>query len=475
MPGPWEKYAAQNDKPPAGNAKPWESYAQPSAPAISTPSSESDWRDKTIQYLTRPQDSTPGFMNGPLGEDNMSYLTRRALGGVAKVALHPIDAAMGFGNQIGDVMLAAAGEPGAVDRLKDQAKSLWNSSKQDLPGTIADQMGQGAAVHGAIEGAGSIKKAAKPIASTVLSKTGAAAEAAGNKLINETVGSYKKDFNRGANPGRGYNEAIGSPSISMRSLADKAEAVKNQTAEAIGKVIGDSSQKNVLIPINKIVDALNKPLMEQYELETGPGGLGNTRPYENYAAGFKDIIQKGIRQGGLSAEDVFNLKLGIARRAKWSNLMPEGIMDVRQGQVGALGGLLTEQLPELRQLNRNYQDLVGLADRAAWRAESGSRPLSGLVREGAKATGAVGAGLSHDPMAMAAAGAMYAADTVPGRTAIATGLYRAGKGMQSLADSLEDTTGNPVPQQSSTPRVAPAGQHWSQDRNWKRKMKQMTR
>jgi hypothetical protein len=425
--------------------------AQPAA-SITTPAPQG-WRDKVIGYLSRPQES-PTRMQGPTGsfempsEDNMSYLTRRALGGAAKVALHPIDTAMGIGNQIGTVMTAAAGEPTAIEELKGQAKSLWNSLKDDAAGTIADQMGQGAAVHGAIEGAGAIKDAAKPVVAKVLGKTSEAALAAGNKLINETVGSYKKDFNRGANPGRGYNEAIGGPSLSMRSLAYKAEQVKNQTGEAIRDVIRKSADQNQLIPINDVVEALNGPLKEQYNLETGPGGLGNVKPYEKYAQGFKDIIQKGIRQGGLSAQDVFNLKMSIARRTKWSNLTPEGIMDVRQGQVGALGGLLTERIPELKQLNQNFQDLVGLADRAAWRAESGSKPFGGLVREGAKATGAVGAGLTHNPAALAGAAAVYAADTVPGRTAIATGLYRAGKGMASMADQLSENPSAQIPQQA---------------------------
>lgn len=283
--------------------------------------------------------------------------------------------------------------------------------------------------------------------------TADAAEAAGNKLLNETVGSYKKDFNRGSNPGRGYNEAIGGPSLSMRSIASKAEFAKNQTGDAIGKIIKESTENNQLIPISDVVEALNGPLKEQYDLETGPGGLGNTAPYENYAQGFKDTIQKGIKQGGLTPEEVFDLKKSIAKRTKWANQTPEGIMDVRQGQVGALGGLLTDRFPELKQLNQNYQDLVGLADRAAWRAESGSKPFGSLVREGAKATGAMGAGLTHEPAALAAAGAIYAADTVPGRTAIATGLYRTGKGLGALADRLQGATENPVIEQAAPSRM----------------------
>jgi hypothetical protein len=297
--------------------------------------------------------------------------------------------------------------------------------------------------------AGKVRQAAP----SSIRKVGETAEAAGNKLLNETVGAYKKDFNRGANPGRGYNEAIGGPSLSMRSLAAKADLVKDQTGDAIGKVIKESSAKNELIPINDVVEALNGPLKEQYNLETGPGGLGNVSPYENYAKGFKDVIQQGVKQGGLTAEQVFDLKKSIAKRTKWSNQTPEGIMDVRQGQVGALGGLLTERFPELKQLNQNYQDLVGLADRAAWRAESGSKPFGSLVREGAKATGAVGAGLTHDPAALAAAGAVYAADTVPGRTAIATGLYRTGKGLGALADHLENSPASPVVEQGLSPQM----------------------
>ncbi len=429
----------------------------------------------TPRWIPEDQKDAALQAGGKIADENKGFLKSFADASGLSAIAHPIDTIMGI--PAGLKQMAKDSVANVKQGVEDyQKEGLTEKTRRDFGRAVpvvgpalsaaqgqydsGDKAGAAGTIAGTVMGLAAPEaiKGIKPAAlaekaAPVVAKVGEAAEAAGNKLLNETVGSYKKDFNRGANPGRGYNEAIGTPSMSMRSLASKADMVKNQTGQAIGQVIKDSGSKDALIPINDVVEALQKPLKEQYDLETGPGGLGNTAPYETYAKGFKDIVQKGIQQGGLTAEEVFDLKKSIAKRTKWSNQTPEGIMDVRQGQVGALGGLLTDKFPELKQLNQNYQDLTGLADRAAWRAESGSKPFGNLVREGAKATTAVGAGLTHDPTALAAAGALYAADTVPGRTAIATGLYRTGKGLGALANRLEGNPAQPVIGQSVVPQM----------------------
>lgn len=133
---------------------------------------EPSWRDKVIGYLSRPQEA-PQAIATPVGqaqlypEDPMSYMGRRALGGVAKVVLHPVDTAMGILDQAGDAFMAAAGDPASAHKILDQGKSLLKASATDLPGTAAEFMGQGSALHGAAKGVGAIVDAAKPMAAKV--------------------------------------------------------------------------------------------------------------------------------------------------------------------------------------------------------------------------------------------------------------------------------------------------------------------
>lgn len=273
-----------------------------------------------------------------------------------------------------------------------------------------------------------------------MQKVGEASQDAGNKVINQTVGAYKKDFNRGANPGRGYNSTGQGISLTMRSLAEKASQAKDTVGNSIQRVIKASGAGGSLIPFQDIADAIGKPLREAYDAETSPGGTGNTTPFENYSQQFKKTLSDAFKRGGMTAQEVFDLKKQIAAKAKFNNTTPEGIMDVRQSQVGALGGLLKDVIPELAPLNKAYQDLVGLGDRASWRAESGSMSLSQMARHSGKvmAGAATGAVTGSAPEGGAAALALAAADSVPGKTALATGLFRGGKTLANAGSKLED-------------------------------------
>jgi hypothetical protein len=352
-------------------------------------------------------------------KEGLSETTRRDFGRAVPVvgpALAQAQAQHDAGNDAGMAGTLAGTVAGlaAPEALKGIKPAAVSAAVKAAPGAVVDT------------------------AANAVRATGEASEALGNKLMNETVGSYRKDFNRNANPGRGYNEAVGGPSLTVRSAANKAAAVKTETGQAIGKIIKESGQSGALIPIDKVIEAVSKPLREQYDLEMGEGGLGNIEPYEKYAARFNKTLTEGAQKGGLTTQEVFDLKQRIAKRAKWNNTTPEGIMDVRQQQVGALGGLLKDAIPQLGDLSRNYQDLVGLADRLQWRADSGALPFRKIVHEGSKMAAGGAAALHGGTLeGLGAYGLLSAADSFAGRSTAATGLFKAGQGLTSIADRIQ--------------------------------------
>jgi hypothetical protein len=311
-----------------------------------------------------------------------------------------------------------------------------------IVGTVGALLGP-KALKGASDLAPTLSEATQSTAEA-LQKVGDASQAAGNRVINETVGSYKSDFKRGANPGRGYNSTGQGISFTMRGLAEKAEQAKQTVGSSIQKVISASGANKTLIPVQDVINAVGGPIKQAYDAELSPGGMQNTAPFEQYAKGFTDVMKDGIRKGGFTPQEVFDLKKQVAAKAKFNNTTPEGIMDVRQSQVGALGGLLKSVIPELAPLNQAYQDLVKLGDRAAWRAESGSMSLRQMMGHGSKAAAAaiVGAGGGAEA-GIGTGAALTALDSLPSRTAIATGLHVAGKTLANAGSSLEDWLRNP--------------------------------
>jgi hypothetical protein len=278
-----------------------------------------------------------------------------------------------------------------------------------------------------------------PKVAGVVDAAGDAAQASANKIINETVGSYKGDFKRGANPGRGYNTSVDGPSLTMRSLSNKVDQVQNEVGSNIQRVISDSTNAKTLIPVETVQKALGQPIKDAYDGEMAPGGMGNVEPFNKYAANFKQTLQEGAENGGFTPQQVFDLKKQIAQKAKFNNTTPEGILEVRQQQVGALGGVLTDAIPDLKGLNQEYQDLVPLRLRAQWRAESGSLPLNRAVRKGL-----VGGALELGE--------------VPAMTGAATVLNRTGGALKSVAEKLgnaasdgADSVGGPVGGQAALP------------------------
>jgi hypothetical protein len=124
--------------------------------------------------------------------------------------------------------------------------------------------------------------------------------------------------------------------------------------------------------------------------------------------------------------DVFSLKRSIAKQARWNSQEPIGLNDVRQEQVGRLGGMLTDVIPEAKPQNQIFQGSLRLANRAAQRADTGSAPLTQIGRRAFESgIGGLGYMTGHPYAGMIP----LLADTVPVKSTAGWGLYNAGRGL----------------------------------------------
>lgn len=264
-----------------------------------------------------------------------------------------------------------------------------------------------------------------------LASAGETSQNSGVGLLNKTVGTLKNDFKRGANPSRGYFEAGGGPAMSMQGLADKGAALKEAVGTTIPEVLGKST---AVVDPQKLGAVISKPMAKAIALESGPGGMGNLAPIEQYGAGFEPVLQKALANGGLSPTDAWELKKSIAQNTNWSDPTQFNLKAVRQQQVGGLSGAISEAVPEVAPLNRQYGDLTKFAARAASRAETGSSPLTSLAFKGALTSAGALAGASHGAEGITAGALLGSAlDSVPVRSTLASGLYYGGKGAKALS------------------------------------------
>lgn len=138
------------------------------------------------------------------------------------------------------------------------------------------------------------------------------------------------------------------------------------------------------------------------------------------------------------------MKKNVSANTSWSDPMQFGLKKVQQQTAGALGGVLSDNVPELQTLNPQYQGLTNFASRAASRAATGSSPLTSLY--GKAATGAAGAllGSTHGPMGAVMGGVTGSLfDSVPVKSTLATGLYRGGRGAVAVGKGLKSLYGTP--------------------------------
>jgi hypothetical protein len=365
-------------------------------------------------------DSTPLYSN--LGEDKLTRIEHgypgegighqaaRFVGNIGAgglgVALHPIDTLKSIGSTIAH---------------PDQAAHSLYDSLNTQPGeTIAPMIGQTAVTGGLGEGA----PALKPV--------GEAMQRGGEGVLNRTIGAVKSDFNHGANPARGYLKGGGGPALTMGGLADKAETVASNAGAKLGDAYKSATQSGMRIPVAQVSDELEKPLSKYETEQEGPGATGASPLIGEYRARLQPQPNPAaIGSGGYTPSGVFNLKRSIANQARWNQNEPIGLNDVRQEQVGRLGGMLADQLPEIKPQNDIYQGATKLANRAAYRSETGVSPLSQIARRGIEAGLGAGIGVAtHNPLLGAVPMAL---DSVPVRTSLAAGLYHGGGALPSIA------------------------------------------
>jgi hypothetical protein len=165
---------------------------------------------------------------------------------------------------------------------------------------------------------------------------------------------------------------------------------------------------------------------QDFEREAvGPGGLWMRRPDMSAST------PPGTPY--YTPRDVFGLKKSIADQARWNPAEPVGLNAVRQEQVGGLGGMLTDAIPEAKPLNKIYQGALRLGNRAAERANTGSAPLTQIGRRVFESgIGGLGYMTGHPVAGMVP----LLADTVPVKSAMAYGLYQGGRGLGAEVPSL---------------------------------------
>ena len=79
-------------------------------------------------------------------------------------------------------------------------------------------------------------------------------KSAGARLVDRTAGSLKSDFSHGAQPGRAYLEGGGTPALTMRSLANKAGGINENTGAALSDAYRNASGSP--IPLRRPIAAL---------------------------------------------------------------------------------------------------------------------------------------------------------------------------------------------------------------------------
>jgi hypothetical protein len=263
--------------------------------------------------------------------------------------------------------------------------------------------------------------------------------------MNRTVGALQKDFKRGANPGRAYLDAGGTPSLSMDSLASKGKNLKSSVGKQIGDVYESATANGTIIPVQDVTSAIRPPIQNARAVVTGPGGTGDLGPIRQFGASFRPPIQTALDNGGFSPNDVFAMKKNVAQNTTWGDPTQVGMKSLRQQTTGALGNVLENAVPEVKPLNAQYQGLSNFANRANLRAQTGSSPLTHLATKTALGAGGAMLGATHSPLASALTGAgAMALDSVPVKTSLAGALYYGGKGTVAVGNGIKGLYAPPI-------------------------------
>jgi hypothetical protein len=246
--------------------------------------------------------------------------------------------------------------------------------------------------------------------------------AGGGGLVEHAAGALKSDFAHGAQPGEAYLEGGGTPALTMRGLANKAEAVKSNAGQQLGTAYDNATASGVKIPSADVSDAVLTPANRLRAIQNAPGGTGETPLLDAYESHAEPYLSS---QPEFTPREAFGLKRNIADNTRWNDPTMFDMNSVRQQGVGGIGKLLTDAVPETAPLNRIYQGAGNLAERAGTRADTGTPPFTSLVNRGLEGAAGLGLGYAtHNPFLAAAPLLM---DSVPVKTATGYLLYHGGR------------------------------------------------
>lgn len=380
--------------------------------------------------------------------------------------IHPVRTALGQGQQLlaggasGSAMgvpaMAATGNP-TIDAQNQEAVSGARDN-------AADQ-GREMAIHpantaGQLTGGYLLSKGLAAIPGMAAAAPEAATDAAAG-IWNKTIGARgmtgRGDFARNANPGRGAVDAGIGPSGSMQSIADKAAAARQEVGQALGDAYQQADTKGTLIPAEDVRKAVGDILNDAKQKASAPGVVADPAIYDQIADSFRPALRAAWDKGGFTPSELWKIRKDMNESLNWGDQSKLNVTKVQQRISGALGGVLEKAVPEVEDLNQNYQDLTKLHGRASERAATGSSPLTGIAGKVA----AMGAGAlagSHSPIG-AAAGAVFggALDSVPVKTTLASGLGAAGKVLRPAGEAVQSLVPVARNVSSAVPLAAIAG------------------
>jgi hypothetical protein len=390
-----------------------------------------------------------------------SFSDASGLTGIGNAISHPIDTIMGIPSAIAGEAKRSAGElktawntprelsgkniTSAIDHTLYAIPVVGGSLKMaDEQAAAGNYAGAAGTASGMVAGlaAPKILKEGIPVAAQAVGGTmanvGKAATESGLDRISKTVGALQKDFDKGHNLGRGYMEAGMGTSSSMRSIAVKASDALDDVGNKIGNAY--SQAQGVNIPVNDVIDSLAKPLRAAHDMESGFGGSGSTTVLEDYAKRLKPELSKAYARGGFTPSELFDLKQKLTKNINWKSTsdIESKLNNVREAQYGGLTDLLNDAVPEVKPLNQAYGDLKTLQKRASLRADTQSSPLTNFKEKGIITSAGVGIGaMMGGPTGAVVGGAAgLAADSMPFKTATASGLFRGGTALSAASSSV---------------------------------------
>lgn len=444
MAGPWEKYAAQQPQD-AQSQGPWAKYGgQPTQPAQpsdydSAPGLTDFGKQQAAKFAVKaPQPTQFEQERDPANQSGVVSTAMSRIKSMLTTAPQAQNPYPGMGTDQKTAAFNQAQQEGQQEKNAGYG-SLYRAATIPAAtvGVNVPAMEHQADIGNA---RGVLGEAAAPAAlasapaihSVVAPAIGAAADAmkaGGAGVLNRTVGALKTDFSHGANPGAGYLEGGGTPALTMGSLADKAANVRSNAGAKIGSLY---DQSDAVIPADAVRETIGGPIQKLEGLQSGPGGTGVSPQLTNYAAQMEPTLKNAWDRGGFTPRQLFDeMKKPIAESTNWKDPSQFDLNTVRQQNVGGIGGLLTDAVPEAKPLNSIYQGASKLADRAAYRSNTGVSPLSQIARKGVEAGlgGLMGVASGHPLLAAAP----FVVDSIPARTSLAYGLYNGGKSLPALA------------------------------------------